>query len=404
MKLHPAWLAEFHRQWMSARGNRVEPALKAFTRDWEELLDNAGVKSAEDRQAAVREAEKLTLFTLHRRNGRAYQVLKIELPVAAESWLHDLFGSQPAVSLQERSLRILGEWAGRSHPLLPDLWAGLVQSVAEAFQAARGLGPFSWKEPERVHALLGLLFQLTACEWREGTLIRDVSSKLCDDSKRLEREESFLVRGLELLFGRETPLEALGIQTTNSTLHFSGPLTLHFADGTTHETTMLRFESSMPVAELERASHVSTTAERLLTVENRKTTFLQLAHADIYRNTLIVATSFPTQAVRQLLVKLPSALPHFHFGDTDAAGFHILQKLRQVTPRGVRPFQMVWRDKADSRSITLREGRILEALLADPAMADCHSALRAMQNAGRVGGFEQESLGRPSLPAWPFYP
>jgi hypothetical protein len=256
-------------------------------------------------------------------------------------------------------------------------------------------------EAKRVEELLKLVFDLTTREWPEGTLIRDASTQIGRDSKYLEAQQSFIERALELLLGRETPLEALGIQTSNSVLHYSGPLVLHFAD---HSKPLdLRFESTLSVAELERATHITTTAERLLTVENRKTTFLQLAHADATRSTLIVATSFPTQAVKLLLQKLPRELPHHHFGDTDPTGWDILRNLREVSGRDVRPFHMRWRPQPNAPHLTQRDQQILARLQAAARMADCHEALHEMKAAGTKGDFEQESLGRPVLEGWPFY-
>jgi hypothetical protein len=52
------WLETLHDQWMTARRRRVEASVRPFRRDWETLLDDAGLKSAEERQAAQREAEK----------------------------------------------------------------------------------------------------------------------------------------------------------------------------------------------------------------------------------------------------------------------------------------------------------------------------------------------------------
>jgi DNA topoisomerase VI subunit A len=154
---------------------------------------------------------------------------------------------------------------------------------------------------------------------------------------------------------------------------------------------------------LERATHITTTADRLLTVENRKTTFLQLARADAQRTTLMVATSFPTQAVKLLLQKLPRELPHHHFGDTDPTGWDILRKLREVSGRTVHPFHMHWRPQANASPLTKRDQQILSRLLADTRMADCRDELKAMLEAGTKGDFEQESLGWPVLDGWPFY-
>lgn len=394
------WLQTLHEQWMTARKRRVEASVRAFRRDWETLLDDAGLTSAEERQAAQRDAEKLPLKLIRFRHKPRF-IDKIEVPLESEAWLHAQFGSQTGAEAQQAALAVVEQFSAKSHPLLPEAWNALLSHLKAEFALPHAVEPFRWREANRVEELLKLLFDLTSREWPEGTLIRDASMQIGRDSKFLEAQQSFVERALELLLGRETPLEALGIQTSHSVLHYSGPLVLHFVD---HVKNLdLRFESTISVAELERATHLTTTAQRLLTVENRKTTFLQLTRADASRSTLIVATSFPTQAVRLLLQKLPPDLPHHHFGDTDPAGWDILRKLREVSGRPVHPFHMHWRPQSNASPLTQRDQQILSRLLADPSMTDCHAALHAMREAGNKGDFEQESLGRPTLEQWPFY-
>jgi len=395
------WLAQLHKDWMAARKRRVTASAQPFRRDWEQLLEDAGIRSAEDQQAALREAQQLAKFQLRPRKRNPRFIDKIIIPLESEAWLHEQFGTQPGAASQQQALEVAREWSAKTHPLIPEAWSELCQRLEAAFNIPRVLEPFRWLEPMRMNELLALLFQTTSREWPAGTLIRDASTHLGYDSKHLEAQQSFLERAMETLFGRETPLEAVGIQTSNSTLHYCGPLVLHFAD---HSKPLdLRYESTLSVAELESATHITTTARRLLTVENRKTTFLQLAHADAHRSTLIVATSFPTQAVKLLLQKLPPGLPHHHFGDTDPSGWDILRKLRELAPHSVQPFHMSWRPSAQAAPLTQRDLQIIDRLLTDSRMADCHASLRAMQNFGTKGDFEQESLGRPSLNEWPFY-
>jgi len=50
LPLAPLWLVEFHRQWVAARGRRIAEAVLAFSRDWETLLDAAGLRAAADRK------------------------------------------------------------------------------------------------------------------------------------------------------------------------------------------------------------------------------------------------------------------------------------------------------------------------------------------------------------------
>lgn len=395
------WLAQFHQDWMAARKRRVTDAVQPFRRDWDQLLEDAGITSAEDQQTALREAQRTPQLRLVPRKRNPRFIDKIILPLESEAWLHAQFGTQSGSAVQQQALDVVRTWSAKTHPLLPEAWTALCQHLEATFTIPRVLEPFRWLEPARVNELLSLLFLITSHEWLTGTLIRDASTHLGHGSKHLEEQQSFIERALEALFGRETPLEALGIQTSHSTLHYCGPLTLHFADHT--KPLDLRYESTLSVAELESATHITTTAQRLLTVENRKTTFLQLARADERRSTLIVATSFPTQAVKILLQKLPPALPHYHFGDTDPSGWDILRRLREITPLPVYPIHMRWRPSSIATPLTLRDLQILDRLMADPLMADCHTALQAMRDSGTKGDFEQESLGPPNLAAWPFY-
>lgn len=395
------WLAQLHKDWMAARKRRVTASVQPFRRDWEQLLEDAGIRSAEDQQAALREARQLAKFQLTPRKRNPRFIDKIIVPLESEAWLHQQFGTQPGAATQQHALEIVTAWSLKTHPLIPEAWSELCLRLESSFNIPGVLEPFRWLEPIRVNELLTLLFQITSLEWPPGTLIRDASTHLGYDSKHLESRQSYLERALETLFGRETPLEAVGIQTSNSTLHYCGPLVLHFAD---HSKPLdLRYEAALSVAELEQTTHITTTAQRLLTVENRKTTFLQFARADEHRSTLIVATSFPTQAVKLLLQKLPPALPHHHFGDTDPSGWDILRKLREIRSASVQPFHMSWRPSAQAAPLTQRDLQTIDRLLADPRMADCHASLRAMRNSGTKGDFEQESLGRPSLNEWPFY-
>ena len=395
------WLAQLHQDWMAARKRRVTASVQAFRRDWEQLLEDAGIKSAEDQQTALREAQQLGKFQLVPRKRNPRFIDKIIVPLESEAWLHEQFGTQPGVAVQQQALDVVRAWSAKTHPLIPEAWNELCRRLKTAFSIPKVLEPFRWLEARRVDELLNLLFQVTSHEWSAGTLIRTASTQLGYDSKYLEEQQTFLERALEALFGRETPLEAVGIQTSNSTLHYCGPLVLHFED---HAKPLdLRFESTLSVAELEQASHITTTAQRLLTVENRKTTFLQLARADEPRSTLIVTTSFPTQAVKLLLQKLPPDLPHYHFGDTDPSGWDILRRLREISPHPVLPMHMAWRPSTQATPLTQRDHQIIERLLADPLMADCHAPLQAIRDSGTKGDFEQESLGLPNLMQWPFY-
>lgn len=399
----PAWLAAFHRRWQAARGKRTTPAARAFGLGWIDLLEDAGITSAEDQQTAQREAETLEKdgrIALKRHRFRRYLIERITLPAASEAWLHGLFGSVDPIVLKNQSMEVILR-ASSQHPRWPVEWKTLLQTIHQAFAADRNVRPFLWQRPDQLRLLLETLRHLSAGDWA-GVPVRSASVSMGLDSKALERHRRALEAGLSLMFGSTTTLESLGLVTTDSMVRVHGPLVLVFDDGQ-QVIDSLGAPYSLSLDDLRRARELRTTAGRLLTVENSKTTFRQLAAADPEGGTLIVASSFPTSALRELLAKLPAALPHFHFGDTDPSGWLILKKLREVSPRPVLPFRMKWRPSRTAEPLTPRDELLLADLLQAPEMADCHGEIAAMVAANERGDFEQESLGPPDLKGWPFF-
>ena len=125
--------------------------------------------------------------------------------------------------------------------------------------------------------------------------------------------------------------------------------------------------------------------------------------AKLGKDTLLIQTSYPGRAVLALMARLPVAIPLWHFGDTDPSGFDILRDLRERTGRAIRPLHMRFRPRSGSEALSCANAQLLERLVANPSMTDCHPELNAMHLAGSLGYFEQEMLGPPSLNVWPFY-
>lgn len=347
--MNTPWLAEFHRRWQAARGRRTTAAARAFGIGWIELLEGAGVRSAEDQQTAQREAEALEKdgrIVLKRHRYRRYLIERISLPLESEDWLRGQFGSHDPAALKEESLQCLADQLARPHPLWPHEWLEFCERLTVAFAAGKNPRPFAWHRPEQLRFLLETLRGLTSREWS----------------------------GTELIFENGAP----------------------------HETRSLGAPYQLSFADLQRALQIGTSAARLLTVENA-TSFRLLAAADPDGTTLLVASSFPTPALRELLAKLPLELPHHHFGDTDPSGWLILRTLRAISPRPVLPFRMKWRPFASPAPLTARDRAMVEKLLETPEMADCHDEIAAIAAAGNRGDFEQESLGPPDRQGWPFY-
>jgi hypothetical protein len=401
----PAWLAEFYRQWFAARGQRLDPAGRPFSREWEKLLDEAGVRGSVERKAAEAEArqlEKEGRLKLRTHRYRQYLIEKIVLPPGQESWLVTTCGGTPAGERQRRALEHVTAARQTPHSRWPESWEHLCDKLAATFEGGKNLAPFFWKEPETVRRLLNLLRGLTERDWPEGTVLGDASMTLTGDSKALEKVQHAIESALGLLFGEDSTLETLGILGTQSRALLHGRLCLHFPDGTTQTFEHLHGEYTLSIADLVRAERASTRAVRILSIENARTTFRQ-AMAVNSGDTLLIATSYPNAATRRLLEILPPELPHFHFGDTDVSGYAILRALREIRPRPVLPFLMSWRDRDDSPPLTEHDRRLLPALRESPLMEDCRESLEAMASAGRKGCFEQEAFGPPHQKAWPWW-
>jgi hypothetical protein len=389
------WLTELHRQWHSARGTRISETSRAFTRGWAKLIDDAGITSAEDQATAAREAESLEndgRLILKRHRYRKYLIERITLPLASEPWLRGLFNAASSHELQRASLQTVTKFSNFTHPLFPDEWAALCSSLQSSFIDGRSLRPFHWSHPERFQSLLEVVRNLSAREWPPGTLVRTASVELGLDSKALERHQRSIESGLTRLFGSSTSFKSLGLVCGEGHVELHGPICLHFPDGSRHDFDGLS-NVLISAADLARCSHVTTTAERLLSIENRKTTFRQYAAANTDRRMLIAATSFPTPAFRCLMEKLPLDLPHDHFGDTDPAGWHILLKLREATPRTVGAFRMKWRPAKVKVPPTPYDRKLLEKLLSAPLLADVMEEIRVICDREDRGEYEQETLG-----------
>ena len=89
---------EIFTQWQRARGRRVEPASRPFTRNWEELLEHAELVTAPERADAetdVRALQSEGLLELKPVPYRSHLIGRVILPLAAESRWMKSFGFVP---------------------------------------------------------------------------------------------------------------------------------------------------------------------------------------------------------------------------------------------------------------------------------------------------------------------
>ncbi|MFT4175869.1 MAG: DUF2220 family protein [Luteolibacter sp.] len=397
------WLVEFHRRWHAARGKRVNAAKRPFSCEWEdEFLKGAGIYTAEDEATAMRELEHLAKSGYLR--IKYYKPKKIErvvLPLEQEAWLCGLFGTIPAYGKLKSSLEILAAYDAKNHARFPEEWRMLLLRLKEAFSAGRCVGLFYWNRSEALAELLEMLWKLTEREWETGTAIESASSEVFQDAKAIGRNRRSLEAGMTQLFGATMKLKSLGLVVGHSCVELSGSLELHFADGASQSYRAVDF-ATIQATDMARCVRITTTAERLLTIENKKATFRQFAQANRDRGTLLATTSFPSPVFVEFLEKLPKELPHFHFGDTDPAGWLILEKLRKATARKVRTFHMKWRAGRKSE-LTKYDLALLPKLLASDALEDVRGEIAAILEKEDHGDFEQESLGAPTMQGWPFF-
>jgi hypothetical protein len=96
----PRWralpvLRALHDQWWAARGGKLGESQRPFSRDWDRLLEDAGLLSADQRIEADRDARLLArsgLVELRPAKYRPHIIARILVPLAAEPKLAALFG------------------------------------------------------------------------------------------------------------------------------------------------------------------------------------------------------------------------------------------------------------------------------------------------------------------------
>ncbi len=390
----PSWLTEMHRQWQRTRGKRIGSSSRSFTRDWHKLLTDSGIVTAEDIATAERELETFenqSRLVVHRHRYRRHNIEKISLPLVNEAWWISLFDRTPATELLTRSLAILSDFSLKPHPVFPNEWKKLLAALRIEFTAGKSPYPFKWMEPDKLHEILTICLHLTSREWEPGTLIRAASVAIGLDSKALEKRKPSIEAALSTLLGERLELKSLGLADGDTHVELSGRFTLHFPDGSHQEIDNLHI-AKIDTSDIFRCERISTPATELLTIENRKTTFRQHAAANRDGTKLIATTSFPTPTFREFLRKLPKGITHRHFGDTDPAGWHILLKLREATPRPVHAHRMHWRPGKMPTPLGTYDLGILPKLLDSPLLEDVRQEIAAILLHNDKGDYEQETL------------
>ena len=377
-----------------------------FTLDYKELLKAAHAENAQarlDAEAELREAAltsgSMLSLDRHPRDDRMILLVRLARE-GGESWLFGRLG-QPSPTEERHQLAGLIDAA--MNEKVPSDWKEAWQFwCAELKRKALEGGsvePFKRDDPVLIRELLRVNARVLS--WKGESLIRFASCTICGDSKQLEQWQSRIETALsQITQNRIRSLEDVGLIEKPRQVMLHGPLRLILPEAEL-DLSLLRGPVTISETDLDHAVTIHCAASHVLTVEN-ETTFLELTK--LQSGTLLIHTSFPGRAVLSLLAHLPAGISIHHFGDSDPAGFDILRDLRERSGRGIAPLHMKFRPGVGSPPLSRADAQILQRLLNSSLMADCHDALREMLEAGFKGTFEQESLGPPTLPGWPFYP
>lgn len=358
-----------------------------FTIDYEKFLKLAAADDGDARELAEKSlllaaSESGGVFGIdrHPRSG-----LPLTLRLAAdggEEWLFSKIGRTNPTRERDELARYFRECAGRNIPekWLP-AWQDWCASLASRALSGASLQPFpKTGHEDLMDALTGVL------NWQGESLIRYASARICGDSKRLQALESRLVMALGEITG-ECSLEAFGILHKPRSANLHGPLVLEIG-GSRIDFSALPGTYTLSETNIAEARQISTAARICLTVENEDV-FMELAKRN--PGVLLIQTSFPGSAVRQLIARLPEMDFH-HFGDSDPAGFDILRDLREKTGRNFRPILMEHRPAPQRIALSPAETETLARLIANPAMEDVREELQNILSSDDKGLFEQESL------------
>lgn len=372
--------------------------------EFETLLEKSGARRGESRQAAETEltaAETAGVLSLdrHPRDHALIEKVRIRRDQEHAFFIHIGW------KLPEDERRELAGWfssAGQAvsgvTPKHLDGWTSFWNELAKSAQEGRSVEPFSRRDPHLNQRLLAALPPLLC--WSGESLQRMASCVLFRDSKELARRQNALEACLTRITGGAiTSLEALGITENPRTVLVHGPLRLHLPEGIL-DCALAHGPLAISETDLKRAIAADTTTSRLVTIEN-PTSFLEITR--LRSNDLLIATSYPGAGTLLLLQLLPAALPSWHFGDSDPAGFDVLRTLRERTGRPFHSMHMAFRPASEREVLTEQERQLAERLLESTVLTlEEKTEIGKLTRNGK-GRFEQESLGRPTRREFPYY-
>lgn len=368
---------------------------RGFRIDYEKLLRVADLDDGDERELA-----ELDLSSVEQQSGGAIGIhrnsrsgikesVKVSYPTG-EKFLFSALGQPAPTELRMELAEFFTQAQRRDVPEKHESgWINWLQQLSEAALNGASVSPFTVKDSEHNQDLIKNITGILS--WQGKSLIRYASTQLTGDSKLLEKQQKKLEASLRAITSSErSSLETFGISPPPRNVQLHGGVTLHLPSGSLN-LSILQGPVTISSLDVQSAGcRCELDAPLLLTVEN-ESVFLEITQRN--PGILVVHTSYPGRAVLELLKKLPSHLPCYHFGDTDPAGFDILRDIRNRSGRHFQPFMMSYRpDEKSSTELTSVESKLLTALCASPNLADIAPMLNEMNQLQLKGVFEQEAL------------
>jgi hypothetical protein len=371
--------------------------------DAEELLTEAGAAAGPLRPTACEElelAERAGWLRIERDPRDPALLRRVRFFPGKADELHALLGvASPAEQRESLAAIFEGAMSAPVPPSHAEAWRTFCRELATAARRGDSVQPFGRHDPRETAVLLEVLPKLLA--WRGESYQRFASCVLCGDSKSLERLSARIGSALHrITAGAFSTLADLGIVENPRSVMLHGPLRLEL-DGKWLDLGLLRGVARLAAIDFERASRVECSARRCVSVEN-ETTLHELAK--LAGGDLLIGTSFLGSGTRRLLERLPDTTEFWHFGDSDPAGFAVLADLRERAGRRVASLHMSWRAAPRPIPLSAGERQTAERLLASLHLEESEKAvLRQQLHRDDKGAFEQETLGPPALPVFPYY-
>lgn len=263
-------------------------------------------------------------------------------------------------------------------------------------------------DPDGYADLVRTLNELPLLDGKVASL-RVLSQRLFYDSKILERQ--VLKRLLALAKQasgeqRETDeewLDWLGLTRNPQSVWLSGPLTFHTVGGKEACTEAFPGGIGLSSQTIEKMTDISTSARRILTIENLTSYHQWLEqHSDFNGEELVIYTGgYPHRALQTFLKKLSRAINSadsppetYHWGDIDLGGMRIFQYLQAIFFPRLQPLRMnmetLLKYEPQAAVISSEYAAHIRQALTDPQYSYWHPLLEIMMERGIR--LEQESI------------